>query len=144
MLCLRGRPQDEVGILNVCAYPSWGNLGNFESKCWPRDREVWTMLKKCWSPGSRSLRGAWIRMFHHLESTQNSQKFKLSSCNIAVQKFVRGFRSLVSARWNHGLFVRAKICSDPCKRSISVQLWYLKKWGSTSKHPNCASNPLLK
>ena len=32
MLCLRGRPQDEVGTLNVCAYSSWGNLGNFESK----------------------------------------------------------------------------------------------------------------
>ena len=28
------------------------------------------------------MQGAWIRMFHHLESTnKNSQKFKLSSCN---------------------------------------------------------------
>ena len=27
------------------------------------------------------------------------------------------------------VFVRAKICSDPCKRGLSVQLWDLKKEG---------------
>ena len=35
-----GEPRDEVGTLNVLGHPRWGILGNFEHKCWPRDREV--------------------------------------------------------------------------------------------------------
>ena len=31
-----GGPLDEVGTLNVLAYPTWRILAN----CWPRDREV--------------------------------------------------------------------------------------------------------
>ena len=47
MLCPRGGgPRDEVGTLNVIAHPTWGILANFEHKCWPRDREVWTMKAK--------------------------------------------------------------------------------------------------
>ena len=38
-----GGPWDEVGTLNVCWHPRWEILANFEHKCWPRDREVWTM-----------------------------------------------------------------------------------------------------
>ena len=40
MLCLRGGPCDEVGTLNICAYPTWEILANFEHDCWPWDREV--------------------------------------------------------------------------------------------------------
>ena len=45
VLCPRGGgggggPRDEVETLNVGAPPTWGNLANFEYKCWPRDQEV--------------------------------------------------------------------------------------------------------
>ena len=31
--------------MNVRVRPTWGMLGTFEHKWWPRDREVWTLLK---------------------------------------------------------------------------------------------------
>ena len=68
-----GGSRDKVGTLNVIVHPRWGILANFEHKCWPRDQQVWTMLN--W------MQGAWIWMFCHLESTQNSQRFEFSSCN---------------------------------------------------------------
>jgi len=37
---------DEVGTFNVRAHLTWGILANFEHKYWPRDREVWKMLKE--------------------------------------------------------------------------------------------------
>ena len=58
MLCLTGGPCNEVGTLNICAHPTWGILANFEHKWWPRDREVWTMQKKCWPQVSGSLNNA--------------------------------------------------------------------------------------
>ena len=73
-------PRDEVGTLNVLGHPRWGILANFEHKCWPRDREVWTMLKR-WKRTGFWMWGAWIWVFCHLESAQNSQKFEVSSCN---------------------------------------------------------------
>ena len=68
MLCPRGGPREEVGTLNVLGHPRWGILANFEHKCWPRDREVWTILKQQKRTGFW-MWGAWIRMFRHLEST---------------------------------------------------------------------------
>ena len=68
MLCPRGGPWDEVGTLNVLGHPGWGILANFEHKCWPRDQEVWTMLKRRKRRGFW-MWGAWTRMFRHLEST---------------------------------------------------------------------------
>ena len=50
LLCLRGGGDH--------AHQKWGILANFEHKCWPQDREVWTMQKKCWSQGSGSLNNA--------------------------------------------------------------------------------------
>ena len=64
-----GGPRDEVGTLNVLGHPRWGILANFEHKCWPRDREVWTMLKRRKRTGFW-MWGAWIPMFRHLESTR--------------------------------------------------------------------------
>ena len=75
-----GGPRVEVGTLNVLRHPRWGILANFEQKCWPRDREVWTMSKQQERTGYWMWE-AWIRVFRHLESTQHSQKLKLSSCN---------------------------------------------------------------
>ena len=70
-----GGPRDEVGTLNVIAHPTWGILANFEHKCWPRDRFEQCKMTKA--------RGGWIRMFRHLESTQNFQKFKLSTIRLS-------------------------------------------------------------
>ena len=70
MLCPRGGgPRDEVGTLNVLGHHRWGILANFEHKCWPRDREVWTMLKRRKRTGFW-MWGAWIPTFRHLESTR--------------------------------------------------------------------------
>ena len=57
------------GTLNVLGHPRWGILANFEHKCWPRDREVWTMLKRRKRTGFWMWE-AWIRMFRQLESTR--------------------------------------------------------------------------
>ena len=63
-----GGQRDEVGTLNVLGHPGWGILANFEHKYWPRDREVWTMLK--WRKRTGFwMWGAWIGIFRHLEST---------------------------------------------------------------------------
>ena len=63
-------------IFESLGHPRWGILANFEHKCWPRVREVWTMSKEL-SKGYW-MWGAWIRVFRHLESTQNSQKLELT------------------------------------------------------------------
>ena len=52
----------------------WANRGLFECGT----AFIAVVAKKCWPPRSGNLWTAWIRIFRHLESTQNSQKFELT------------------------------------------------------------------
>ena len=46
--------------------------------------------------------------------------FRSKLAYLAVEKFIHSHRSRVDAMWNMQVFVRAKICRDPCKRCLRL------------------------
>ena len=110
-----GGPRDEVGTLNILGHPRWGILENFEHKCWPRDQEVWTMLKRQKRTGFW-MWGAWIRMFRHLESTGIPR-----SSNFPVAIKWRNKRNLTN-RCFFGSIVYLRHLSTECRLILSADI----------------------